>query len=372
MAFTGFLKQRQTNVALVGYGYAAKVFHAPLISSTPGLKLQTVVSSDPAKVRRDLPDTSIVKDVGTAFGDPQIGLVVIAAPNRFHAELAHAAIAAGKHVVVDKPFALTVGEAEKVLTHSERAGVLLSVFHNRRWDSDFMTLQKLVRQGAFGEVVQYESHFDRHRPSVRDRWRERAGLGSGAWFDLGPHLVDQTLQLFGMPETVSADIAAQRNGAETDDYFHVVLRYRKLRVILHSSSLGPGRNLRMCVHGTKASFVKSGFDQQETALKANVKPGGPGWGEDPEPGILTVDSDGTSIANDVAGESGNYGHYYSAMRDAITSGTPVPVLPGDALATTVVIERAFESAKKGCEIRTKYDALKDTEERRSTEPLANS
>jgi predicted dehydrogenase len=181
------------------------------------------------------------------------------------------------------------------------------------------------------------------------------------------------MQLFGMPEAISADIAIQRDGAETDDYFHILMRYRKLRVILHSGSLGPASALRMCIHGTRASFIKHGFDQQEAALKANVKPGSPGWGKDPQPGMLTVDSNGTVATSSAAGEQGNYGYYYAAMRDAINTGSAVPVSALDAIATTMIIEKAFESAKKRLEVRISCDVRDQpgnfvTETRRDRRP----
>lgn len=337
------------NVALVGYGYAAKTFHAPLIGSVAGLRLRTVVSSDPAKVAVDLPDADVVGDVQAAFADPAIDLVVIATPNQLHAVHAHAAISAGKHVVIDKPFALDSAEAARIMAHAEEKRAFLSVFHNRRWDSDFLTLRRLMAEGALGEVMHFESHFDRHRPEVRNRWRERAGAGSGAWFDLGPHLVDQAIQLFGPPGAVYADIAAQRAGAETDDYFHVVLRYPEnrpgLRVVLHGGMIGPGARLRLCVHGTEGSYVKHGLDAQESALRAGIRPCGPGWGEDPEPGTVTASTPaGDPAATPVAGDPGCYQRYYAAVRDAIRDGAPNPVPAGEALATMRVIERAFDSA----------------------------
>jgi predicted dehydrogenase len=187
-------------VALVGYGFVGKTFHAPLIAATPGLLLHTVVSSDPAKVLADHPGVKVAPDLDAALADPEIDLVVIATPDPLHAPQAHAALDAGKAVVIDKPFAVTLDEARAVADHAQRAGKLLSVFHNRRWDSDFLTLKALIADGSLGEIVQYESHFDRFRPVVRDRWREKPG--AGALLDLGPHLIDQALQLFGPPLAV--------------------------------------------------------------------------------------------------------------------------------------------------------------------------
>lgn len=229
--------ERILNVALVGYGFVGKVFHAPLIAQTPGLRLHSVVSSDADKVHADHADVRVVGDAEVAFADPHIDLVVIAAPNTAHAPLAMAALAQSKHVVVDKPFTVTLEEARQVVAHAARAQRIVSVFQNRRWDADFLTVRKLIEQNALGEVAEFHSHFDRYRPVVADRWRERDQPGSGVWYDLGPHLLDQALQLFGMPEAISADIALQREGAQTADYFHVLLRYSKLRVVLHAGAL---------------------------------------------------------------------------------------------------------------------------------------
>ncbi|WP_236627556.1 oxidoreductase [Caulobacter sp. B11] len=268
------------NIALIGYGYAGKTFHAPLIAATPGLALHTVVSSDPARVAADHPEAR-VSDLAAALADPAIDLVVIATPDALHAPQAHAALEAGKHVVVDKPFTLTLDEAQAVADHAARVGRSVSVFHNRRWDSDFLTLQALIDRGHLGEVIQYESHFDRFRPRVRDRWREQPG--AGALLDLGPHLIDQALVLFGPPQAVYADIAVQKDGGAVGDYFHLLLRYPRLRVILHASQMTQATNLRLAVHGTGGSFIKSGLDVQERQLKAGLRPGARSYGEDPPP-----------------------------------------------------------------------------------------
>jgi len=335
-------------VALVGYGFVGKVFHAPLIVATPGLLLHTVVSSDPAKVHADLPDVKVAPDLETVLADPEIDLVVIATPDPLHASQAHAALDAGKAVVIDKPFAVTLDEARGVADHAQRAGKLLSIFHNRRWDSDFLTLQALIADGALGEIVQYESHFDRFRPLVRDRWREKPG--AGALLDLGPHLIDQALKLFGPPLAVFADTAVQKDGGQAADYFHLVLRYPKLRVLLHASQMTIASDLRMAVHGTKGSFVKQGLDDQENALKAGVVPGSEGWGVDPRPGTLTTpDGEGT-VSRVVEGVPGDYLAYYAAIRDALSGHGANPAPPEEALAVMELIDLAQRSAAEGREL----------------------
>ena len=266
----------ELNVAVLGYGLAGSVFHAPLVAATPGLRLHTVVSRDAARVALRHPHARVLVDPAQAFADPAIDLVVVATPNDTHAPLALAALAAGKHVVVDKPFALDIAEAERMIAAAGGAGRLLSVFHNRRWDADFLALRALVDRGALGRIAELHSHFDRFRPQVPDRWRDRDGPGGGLWYDLGPHLVDQVLQLFGPPQAVSADLARQREGAQAVDYFHVQLRYPRLRAILHAGALVPGHGLRFAVHGTGGSWLKHGLDPQEDALRAGGVPGGTG------------------------------------------------------------------------------------------------
>lgn len=338
------------NVALVGYGFVGKVFHAPLIANTPGLRLHTVVSSDARKVAADHPAACVVAEPEAAFADADIDLVVIAAPNPVHAALASAALAQGKHVVVDKPFTVTLQQARQVVADAGHAGRLVSVFQNRRWDADFLTLRQLIADGALGEVMEFHSHFDRYRPAVADRWRERDQPGSGLWYDLGPHLVDQALQLFGMPEAVFADIALQREGAMAADYFHVLLRYPKLRVVLHAGSLVSAPIRRFTVHGTRASYLKQGLDPQEDMLRKGGIPGRADWGIDPLPGVLhigTADGGNTEV---VESTPGDYVRYYAAMRDAILHGDPAPVTPVQALQVMAMLEWGLESSANRREI----------------------
>ena len=336
--------QPTLDVALVGYGFVGKAFHAPLVANTPGLLLHTVVSSDARKVLADHPGVRVLAEPEAAFADPDIDLVIIAAPNPVHAALASAALAQGKHVVVDKPFTVTLQQARQVVAHAERAGRLVSVFQNRRWDADFLTLRKLIADGALGEVMEFHSHFDRYRPVVADRWRERDEPGSGLWYDLGPHLLDQALQLFGMPEAVFADIALQRDGAMVADYFQVLLRYPKLRVVLHAGSLVSGQKLRFAVHGTRASYLKHGLDPQEDALRKGGIPGRAGWGIDPLPGLLRTETADGVEAETVRGIAGDYVRYYAAMRDAILDGGPAPVTPQQALEVIAMLEWGLESS----------------------------
>ncbi len=339
------------NVALVGFGMAGRVFHAPLVAATPGMHLHTVVSRKPEAVAARHPRARVVADPAAAFADPAIDLAVLATPNHTHAPLALAALAAGKHVVVDKPFALDAGQARSMIDAAARAGRVLSAFHNRRWDADFLALRQLVESGALGEVAEMHSHFDRFRPQVPDRWRDREGPGSGLWYDLGPHLVDQALQLFGAPLAVQADLGMQREGAGAVDWFHVCLRYARLRVLLHAGSLVPAHGLRFAVHGSGGSWIKHGMDPQEAALRAGHAPGGEGWGLDPQPGtLLRADSGDRPATAMGAAPRGDYPAYYARLRDALLHGAPPPVHAQEALLATQVVDAGLASARERREI----------------------
>jgi len=335
------------NVGIVGYGFATKTFHAPLISSVPGLTLKAISSSDPAKVKADWPEVETESGPEALFARPDIDWVVIPTPNTTHFPLASAALAAGKHVVVDKPFTVTADEARRLQAQAEAAGRVLSVFHNRRWDSDFLTLKQVFASGELGRIVHFESHFDRYRPEVRSRWREQALPGSGLWYDLGSHLLDQTLQLFGLPESITLDLALQRDNVQTDDFFHAVLRYGQSRVILHASALVPVPAARFTVHGSLGSFIKYGLDPQEDALKTGKHPPAPDWGDAPEPATLTVWKAGASHSRELPCLPGDYPAYYAGVRDAILGVGPNPVTAAEATRVIGLLELGLQSARDG-------------------------
>lgn len=334
-------------VALIGYGYAGKTFHAPLIGATAGLEIVVVASSDPAKVHADLHAVDVVSDPRQALEDPRVDLVVIASPNDTHAPLARAALHARKHVVVDKPFALDVAEARELTQFAVTCKRTLSVFHNRRWDSDFLGVKDAIERGLLGDVTHFESHFDRFRPAPRDRWRERPGPGGGLWYDLGPHLIDQALILFGLPDRVQANLAIQRNGAQATDWAHVVLEYASRRVILHATMLVAGGSARFTVHGHNGSLVKRHADRQEAQLLAGMRPGAPGWGEDADE-MLFYDGDGQiSLWPTPAGDQRTY---YFRLRDALAHEGENPVSPQQAVTVMAVLEAAIESSTRGCTV----------------------
>lgn len=333
-------------VGVIGYGYASKTFHAPLIAGTPGMTLAAISSSDAAKVNADWPAVPVVSDPKALFARPDIDLIVIPTPNDTHFPLAKAALEAGKHVVVDKPFTVTLSQARELDVLAKRANLVLSVFHNRRWDSDFLTVRKLIADGTLGDVAYFESHFDRYRPQVRDRWREQAGPGSGIWYDLAPHLLDQALVLFGLPVSLTVDLAQLRPGAQSTDYFHAQLHYPQRRVVLHGTMLAAAESARYIVHGTRGSYVKFGLDPQEDRLKAGERLPQEDWGYDMRDGVLTTVTSGDERHEQtLLTVPGNYPAYYAGIRDALTGNGDNPVPASQAITVMELIELGLESAK---------------------------
>jgi len=334
-------------IGLIGYGYAGKTFHAPLIGATPGLQLTAVASRDAEKVHADLPHTRVIDHPQSLIHDAGIDVVVIATPNDTHAPLASDALRAGKHVVLDKPMALNLTEARHLVTLAEASSGQLSVFHNRRWDSDYLAVKQAIASGAIGEVAHFESHIDRFRPAVRDRWRESAGPGAGIWYDLGPHLIDQALQLFGLPQRVQAHLAIARDAGLADDWAHVRLDYGARQVILHASMLVAGGARRFVVHGDRGSLIKTRADPQEAQLLAGMTPGSDGWGHDPDPLRLI---NGEGIERRMPAPVGDQRQYYMQLRDAIRDDGATPVSAIEALAVMAVLEAGFESSRDGCAV----------------------
>jgi predicted dehydrogenase len=328
------------------------VFHAPLISATPGLTLAVIGSRQGTGVRSVHPGAEPVPDPLTAARHPDVDLVVIATPNDTHAPLAEAALRAGKHVVVDKPFTVTLAEARALAVLAAKLERVLSVFQNRRWDSDFLAVRREITGGRVGEVVELRSEMSRYRPEVRDRWRERAGPGSGVWYDLGPHLIDQALVLFGPPESVQADLRVQRPGGSAVDWFHAILGYGSMRVILASSMLATDPPARFLVRGTKGSLTKRGGDVQEDQLVSGMKPGSPGWGRDRDPLVFVGGDEGAPT--ELAAPPGNYMGYYTAIREAIRGEEALPVPPAQATTVMAVIEAGIQSSIQGKVVRPSY------------------
>ncbi|WP_133498743.1 oxidoreductase [Cognatilysobacter terrigena] len=335
-------------VALIGYGFAGRTFHAPLIAAVPQLSLVLVASRSQESVRQALPDVAIEPDPMRAVASPEVDLVVIAAPNEAHYPLARAALQAGKHVVVDKPMTPRLEEAIELARLAEANERVLAVFHNRRWDSDFLSVRDAIREGAVGDVWHLESRIERFRPEVRDRWRERPGPAGGLWWDLGPHLVDQALLLLGWPDTVQASLAMQRAGASTDDWAHVVLGFGERRAVLHTSMTAAAPGARFVMHGSAGTLIKQHPDRQEMQLIAGRRPGDSDWGMDPDP-LLWHNADGSTET--VPATRGDQTQFYVELCDAIAGKAANPVPPDQAIRVMRVLEAAIDSATLGRTIR---------------------
>ncbi len=346
-------------VALVGYGLAGSVFHAPLIAATEGMVLDTVVTSNEeraAQARTEFPQVRVAASADDLWPmAAELDLVVIASPNKTHVPLATAALDAGLPVVVDKPVAGTAAEARALAALAEERGLLLSVFQNRRWDNDFLTLRALLERGELGDVQRFESRFERWRPRLKGGWRESGApeeIG-GLLYDLGSHVVDQALVLFGPAVRVYAEVDVRRAGAAADDDTFLALTHANgvrshLYVSATAAQLGP----RFRVLGSRAGYVKYGLDPQEADLRTGARPGrGAGaWGVEPEAlwgRVGEGESPVTGGGRPVPTLPGDYPAYYAAVASALRDGTPPPVTAEEAAAALDVLEAARRSAREG-------------------------
>ena len=332
-------------VGLIGFGFVTKTFHVPLLRGTPGFEIAAVSSSHPRDVKAMLPNVEVVGEPEALATHPDLDLVVVASPNKTHVRLAELAMRSGHNTLVEKPFTITAEEARHLAAVAEESRVLLSVFQNRRWDSDFLTVRDALDRNLLGRVVRYESRIDRYRPEVRARWRELPGLGAGLLYDLGPHLVDQALLLFGVPDDVQATLARQRKGAQTDDFFQVVRRYDEMVATLEAGSLISGGSPRFAVHGDRASIVKMKPDIQEDQLRAAMLPGATDWGRDPDDATLYIGQGAETLSLPAA--RGDQRGFYVALREAIRGSGANPVTPQQAATVMAIIEAAFLSHREG-------------------------
>jgi scyllo-inositol 2-dehydrogenase (NADP+) len=341
------------DVGLVGFGFAGRTFHAPVISAVDGLHLAAILQRHGSEAEQAYPAAPVVRDLDQLLAMDNIRLVVVATPNPSHYDLAKQCLLAGRDVVIDKPFATTYAEAAELGDLAKEKKRLLSVYHNRRWDGDFLTARQLLSDGRMGRIVLFESHFDRFRAQMKaNAWRERAEPGSGVLFDLGPHLIDQTIVLFGAPEAISADVRIEREGAAVDDAFDVVLHYPGRRALLRAGMLVSTPTPRYVIHGTKGGYLKFGLDPQEEALKRGETPAGESWGhEAPDQwGTLHVAHGNSFAPEKLATLPGDYRQYYQNIRDAILGTAPLAVTPGQALSVMRALELAIESSRRRCTI----------------------
>ena len=355
----------EIGVAVIGFGLAGKVFHAPFVSAVPGLKLEAIVQRRGDEAARAYPKIRILRSVEEALNDQAIRLIVVATPNETHFDLAKQALLAGKHVVIDKPFSATSAEAKQLKELAEKHGVVLVPFHNRRWDGDFRTVQRLLAEEAFGRLVTFESHMDRFRPLPRENtWKEGANSANGLLMDLGPHLIDQALALFGPPAGITANVRKDRDKTNIEDAFDITLEYPRLRAHCRSTMLASDAAPRFVLHGTKGSFKKWGLDQQEPTLVsggAKVPPVGEGeWLADPESqwGTLTVApvlADPAMLAHTkVKTEFGDYRLYYANVRDAINGVAKLAVTAEDGYRVIKLLEMARESSEAGKTLKVAF------------------
>ncbi len=340
-------------VGLIGFGIGGQVFHAPLLTTIKGLELVIIRASKPEQVaiaNAKYPAAKVVATVEEIFNNLDIDLVVITTPNTAHLPLAAAALHAGKHVVVDKPFTITTKDADELIALAKTTNRLLSVYHNRRFDGDFDTLKKLVRDGWLGDVVEVESRFDRFRNYLKpDAWREDDQPGAGILYDLGSHLIDQALDLFGLPKAVTADLRSQRAGSKVTDNFEVILHYEKIKYSLKGGMLVKENLPRFSVFGTQGSFTKYGLDVQEEDLKAGLTPlTKANWGVEPEAtwGRLNTEFNRIHVIGKVESGISNYADFYQNIYNAITNNEPLRVTAQQARNTIRIIELAMQSQEE--------------------------
>ncbi|WP_276365733.1 oxidoreductase [Chryseolinea sp. H1M3-3] len=336
------------NTALLSYGMSGEIFHAPLLSADPGFALSMVVQRNSDKAKRRYPSVRIVKQVNDVMADESIELVVVNVPNEWHYQYATQALEAGKHVIVEKPFTVTVQEADNLMALAKKKNKLLTVFQNRRWDGDFLTVKKVIENGWVGKIAEFELHYDRYRNYIEaNTWKEEQGPGSGILYNLGSHMLDQVLVLFGMPIEVDARVGVQRPGGKVEDFYDIRMQYRDFQAVVKSSYLVREATPRYMLHGTEGSFIKYGIDPQEQALKDGKIPGSPGWGVDPKElwGKLNTSLSGLHVEGLIETVPGNYSAFYRNVHDSIRKGDSLSVKPGESRDGIRLIEACYESSR---------------------------
>lgn len=339
---------RQINTGIIGYGMSTTVFHAPFLHVNPKFKISKIVERHDKKSQKDYPYVDVVTTAEDLLKDKNIELVVITTPNKYHHDLAKKALISGKNVILEKPFTVTTEEADDLIKIAQDQNLLLTVYQNRRWDGDFLTVKKILDDGYLGKLVEYESHFDRFRNYFKqDAWRESNEPGSGILYDLGPHLIDHALQIFGLPQIITADIRKQRQGV-TDDQFEIILHYDQLKVTLKSGMLVREPSPRFLLYGTQGTFVKYGLDPQEEDSNNGISPLDPDWGVDKESnwGTLNTDIKGLHFHGNIETLRGNYQLFYENIYEAITQKKKPAVLPEEARNVIKIIELSFKSCRE--------------------------
>ena len=338
---------------VVGYGVAAQFMHLPFLITNPDYQLQTILQRHGNEAGEKYPSVKIVRSLDEMLYDESLELVIITTPNDTHFDYAWRALEAGKHVVLEKPFTITSSEAKKLIIQAEKKERILSVYQNRRYVSDFLTIRKLLKEKLLGKPVEFEAHYDRYRPERRhNAWREENTPGSGILYDLGAHLIDQAFCLFGLPRYVTADIRIQRAHARTTDYFELWLDYDFTKIILKAGMLVRESGPRYAIHGISGSFIKYGEDPQEALLRKGILPIAVDWGRESEDifGLLHTEIDGEIIKEKYPSLAGNYGGFYIDLYNTIRKGEPLKVKPEHGFNVIRMIELATESNEKKCRI----------------------
>lgn len=338
---------KSLNVAILGFGLSGSAFHAPLIDNTLGLNLTHILSRQKDKIAEIYPHVTVVDNLDVILNDDNIDLVINTLPDSEHYTITKKCLLAGKHVVVEKPFVNNISHGEELIALAKSKNLMLSVYHNRRWDNGFITLKNNLTK--LGDIYLYEAYFDRFRPEVNlAKWREQDAFGNGVLFDLGSHLIDQALSLFGMPEFVYADLAMQRPNARTVDYFLLNLIYPHHRVILGSNSVSTAPRPVLAIYGNKGSYVKHGLDPQENMLRAGINPSSADYGVELNDlsGILSISHDGIIQSDKITSERGCYQSYYEGIHNCLTNGGNTSVSAESALNVIKVIDKAILSNRQ--------------------------
>jgi scyllo-inositol 2-dehydrogenase (NADP+) len=335
-----------TRAGIFGFGLAGRYFHAPLLAAA-GIDIRGVVSRQLDYVHTVVPQARVHERDADLLARPDIDLVVIATPNHLHVEQARAALLAGKHVVVDKPLSLHASQVDELMALASERGRMLAVFHNRRWDADFLTIRRLMQENRVGRLSAFHARWDRFRPVVADRWREHEIEGNGVLYDLGAHLIDQTLCLFGTPDWIQADVFTQRSRAVASDGFELLLAKGTARITLGVSTLAAEGGPRYRVHGAQGSYVKSGLDVQEPQLRAGMLASDASFGVEPQSQWGTFTDGASGERHVIPSESGQWTQFYKQVRTCIERGGPPPVSASDGREVIRIIEAALQSSETG-------------------------
>jgi predicted dehydrogenase len=342
--------ERTIGVGIASYGMSGQIFHAPLLAHDRRFRLRRILQRTRNDATERYPSLVRTSSFDEVLSDREISLVIVNTPDNTHFDLAKRSLQAGKHTVVEKPFTQTVQQGKELIALAKKQGVMLSVFQNRRWDGDFLTLRKIVEDGTLGRIVEFEARWDRYRNYIQtDTWKEESSTGTGLLYNLGSHLIDQALVLFGIPEAVSAHLDIMRNGGKVDDWFDVRLHYSSVHVAVRASYLVREQGPRYALHGMLGSFVKYGIDPQEEALRRGEDPTTPDWGREPEEwwGILHTEANGQASRRTVKTLRGNYPGFYENVYRHLTFGEHLAVIPDEALLVIRVIEAAKKSSATG-------------------------